>query len=218
MMDCCQSQGIENKFNQRMVARHLKTYQRNGPARYTRILLDALRVAGVEGQTLLDIGGGVGDIPLDLLSAGASHATGVEASTAFIAAASQEAARRGYSDRVTYLHGNFVDLAPTITPAAIVTLDRVICCYHDMPGLVGASAAKAQRLYGLVYPRDTWFARLSASVINSFSRLQRNPFRFFVHRTNAVEAILRNAGLERRFQRNAGFWQVAVYARAIVSQ
>jgi hypothetical protein len=213
-MDCCRSQGIEERFNQRMVSRNLKTYQRKGPARNTRILLDTLRAAGVEGMTLLDIGGGIGAIPLDLLSAGASRATEVEASTAFLAAASDEGARRGYSDRVTYLHGNFVDLAPTIMPAAIVTLDRVICCYHDMPGLVGASAAKAHRLYGLIYPRDTWFARVSASVLNTFFRLQRNPFRFFVHRTSAVEALLRDAGLERHFQRNAGFWQVAVYARA----
>ena len=213
-MDCCRGQGIEERFNQRRVARDLKTYQCKGSAPNTRILRDALRAAGVEGMTLLDIGGGIGAIPLDLLSAGASRATEVEASTAFIAAAREEGARRGYSDRVTYLHGNFVDLAPTIMPAAIVTLDRVICCYHDLPSLVGASAAKAQRLYGLVYPRDIWFTHVTAFVLNLLFRLQRTPFRFFVHRTRAVEALLRDAGLERHFQRTVGFWQVGVYVRA----
>ena len=213
-MDCCQCQGIEGRFNQRGAARSLTTYQRNGPAPNTRILLAALRAAGVEGTTLLDIGGGIGAIPLDLLSAGASHATEVEASTAYLDAAREEGARRRYSDRVTYQHGNFVDLAPTLLPADIVTLDRVICCYPDLRGLVGASAAKAQRLYGLVYPRDTWFAHVTASLLNLFFRLQRDSFRFFIHRTNAVEALLREAGFERHFQRNAGFWQVAVYARA----
>jgi 2-polyprenyl-3-methyl-5-hydroxy-6-metoxy-1,4-benzoquinol methylase len=213
-MDCCECQGIEGFFNQREAARNLKAYLRNGPARSTRILLDALRAAGVEGATLLDIGGGIGAIQLDLLSAGASSATDVDASTAYIAVAREEGARRGYSDRVTYQHGNFVDLAPTIAPADIVTLDRVICCYHDMQGLVGTSAAKARRLYGLVYPRDAWFMRMGGVVINFLLRLQRNPFRFFTHRTRAVEALLREAGLERRFQRDAGVWQVAVYARA----
>jgi len=213
-MDCCRGQGIEERFNQRRVARDLKTYQCKGSAPNTRILRDALRAAGVEGMTLPDIGGGIGAIPLDLLSAGASRATEVEASTAFIAAAREEGARRGYSDRVTYLHGNFVDLAPTIMPAAIVTLDRVICCYHDLPSLVGASAAKAQRLYGLVYPRDIWFTHVTAFVLNLLFRLQRTPFRFFVHRTRAVEALLRDAGLERHFQRTVGFWQVGVYVRA----
>lgn len=213
-MDFCECQGVERMFNPREAARSLKAYQRNGPARTTRILLDALRAAGVEGATLLDIGGGIGAIQLELLSAGATSATDVDASTAYMAAAREEAARRGFSDRMTYEHGNFVDLAPTIAPADIVTLDRVICCYHDMRGLVGASAAKAVRLYGLVYPRDTRFMHAGAIVLNSLMRLTRNPFRFFVHQTSAVEAVVRDAGMERRFQRNAGLWQVVVYARA----
>ena len=212
-MDCCQCRGIEGFFNQRAVAHSLETYQRKGPSRSTRMLLDALRAAGVKGATLLDIGGGIGAIQLELLGAGASSATDVDASSAFIAAARGESARRGYGDRVTYQHGNFVELAPTIAPADIVTLDRVICCYHDMRGLVGTSAAKARRFYGLVYPRDSWITRVFASMANVVFRLQRNPFRIFAHRISDIEALLRDAGLERRFRRNAGIWQVAVYAR-----
>ncbi len=177
------------------------------------MLLDALRAAGVKGATLLDIGGGIGAIQLELLGAGLTSATDVDASTAYLAVARQESARRGYGDRVTYQHGNFVDLAPTIAPADIVTLDRVICCYHDMRGLVGTSAAKARRLYGLVYPRDIWGTRAIFSVANVVLRLRRSPFRVFAHSTSAVEALLHDAGLEQRFRRNAGFWQVAIYAR-----
>lgn len=213
-MDCCQCQGIEGFFNQREADRTLNTYRRKGPARSTRILLDAMRRMGVQGATLLDIGGGIGAIQLGLLSDGAASATDVDASSAYLAAAREEGTRRGYGDRITYQHGNFVDLAPTIEPADIVTLDRVICCYHDMRGLVGASAAKARRLYGLVYPREGWGTSLFFLVVNAVLRLQRNPFRIFAHRTRDVEAVLREAGLERRYRRNAGFWQVAVYARA----
>lgn len=213
-MDCCQCQGIEGFFNRRQAERDLKTYRRKGPARGTRILLDALRAEGVSGATLLDIGGGIGAIQLELLGSGAASATDVDASTAYLATAREEGSRRGYGDRVTYQHGNFVELAPAIAAADIVTLDRVICCYHDMPALVEASASKARRLYGLIYPRDTWYVRAGAAVINLIFRLQRNPFRFFPHRTQAVEAALREAGLARRFHRKAGFWQVAVFARA----
>ena len=35
---------------------------------------------------------------------------------------------------------------------------KVICCYHDMEGLVMLSTWRATRLYSLVYPRDTWDA------------------------------------------------------------
>lgn len=213
-MDCCQCQGIEGLFNRRQAERDLKSFQRKGPARGTRILLDALRAEGVSGATLLDIGGGIGAIQLELLGSGAASATDVDASTAYLATAREESARRGYGDRVTYQHGNFVELAPTVAEADIVTLDRVICCYHDMPALVGASAGKARRLYGLIYPRDSWLVRAGAAAFNLIFRLQRNPYRFFPHRTHAVEEALREAGLARRFHRIAGFWQVAVFARA----
>ena len=213
-MNCCQCQGIEGFFNQREAARRIKAYRRDGPDRSTRVLLDALRAAGVEGATLLDIGGGIGAVQLGLLDAGAASATDVDASSAYIAAAREESVRQGFGDRVNYQHGNFVDLAPDIAPADIVTLDRVICCYHDLRGLVSSSAAKTRRLYGLVYPRDSWLTPLVTSAANLIFRLQRNPFRTFAHHTGDVEVLLHDAGLERRFFGTAGVWQVAVYARS----
>ena len=216
-MNCCQCEGIEGLFNQREAAHRLRVYQRKGPTRSTRMLLDALRAAGIEGATLLDIGGGIGAVQLELLASGAASATDVDASTAYLAAAREESARRGFADRVTYRHGNFVELAPTVAAADVVTLDRVICCYHDMPGLVGASASKAQRLYGLVFPRDNWLARVFVAGANMIFWFQRNPFRLFAHHTRDVEAALRTAGLERRYHRNAGAWQVAVYQRISIA-
>jgi hypothetical protein len=56
---------------------------------------------------------------------------------------------------MSFQYGDFVALAPALSAADVVTLDRVICCYDDMPALVGRSAALAERLYGVVYPRDT---------------------------------------------------------------
>ncbi|MFQ5921206.1 MAG: hypothetical protein ACE5M4_00035 [Anaerolineales bacterium] len=54
----------------------------------------------MEGCTLLDIGGGVGAIQHALLSAGASTATAVEASTAFAKVAEDEARELGWSEQV----------------------------------------------------------------------------------------------------------------------
>jgi magnesium-protoporphyrin O-methyltransferase len=85
--------------------------------------VDALRAEGVDGATLLDIGGGVGVIPLELLSAGLRSATDVDASGEYIAVAHAEAQRRGYDGQITYHHGNFVELAPEIETADIVTIE-----------------------------------------------------------------------------------------------
>jgi hypothetical protein len=114
---------------------------------------------------------------------------------------------------ITYHHGNFVDIADTLAPADIVTLDRVICCYHDMPTLVERSSAKAVRLFGLVYPRDTWWVRAGMRAENALMWLRRSSFRMFAHSSPAVDAIVRRNGFQQRYTRNAGLWQVVVYER-----
>jgi magnesium-protoporphyrin O-methyltransferase len=204
---------METQFDRREAARKLRAYRKSGPARSTRILLDALVAAGVTGRTLLDIGGGIGVIQHELLRAGATRATDVDASNAYVEAAKSEAARQGHGDRVTFHHGDFVALAETIAPADIVTLDRVICCYHDMPALVDRSAAKATQLYGLVYPRDNWWVRAGIHAENTLLWAQRTPFRVFAHHSAEVDAVVRRNGLEPQFTRAAGSWQVVVYAR-----
>lgn len=213
-MKCCnQCDGIERLFNESTARQELEDYRKSGPSRTTRILIDALKAAGIQNMSLIDIGGGVGAIQHELLKAGAQHVTSVDASMAYITAARKEAERLGQADRVTYHHGNFVTLAPEIEAADIVTLDRAICCYPDMEALVGLSSARARQFYGVVFPRDTWLMKLGRQVLNTLFWLQGNPFRFFVHPTQAVEAIINANGLKRQFYHAGIFWQVVVYAR-----
>jgi magnesium-protoporphyrin O-methyltransferase len=209
----CQCQEIESLFDQRLAADQLARMRRRGPLKSTRLLLEALRVHDVQGRTLLDIGGGVGAVHLELLASGAGEADDVDASSAYLESARSEAARLGFEGRVRYHHGNFLDLAAGIPPVDIVTLDRVICCFDDMEGLVSASAAKARRLYGLVYPRDAWWTRLGIGLMNLGHRFWGRRFRVFAHRTAAVESILAAHGLARIALRTAGLWQVAVFDR-----
>jgi len=212
-MTCHQCQGLESLFDNKTAANELKAYRQKGPDKTTGMLIEALKTRGVEAMTLLDIGGGVGAIQHELMKAGVSQATNIDASTAYIEAAKDEAKRQGFADRVSYHHGDFVQLAPDIGAVDIVTLDRAICCYHDMPALVGLSAARASKLYGLVYPRDVWWIKLGISIVNFGSKFLRKDYRFFVHPTGAVEAVLDNNGLKQYFYRRTFFWQVAVYAR-----
>ncbi len=100
------------------------------------MLIDALKTEGVEGATVIDIGGGIGAVQHELLAAGAAHVTSVDASDAYIQTAREESERRGLTGRVTYYHGDFLELAETIPPADIVTLDRVINVYPDWKRLI----------------------------------------------------------------------------------
>ena len=212
-MRCSQCQGIEDLFDQQYVAKELAHYRQKGADKTTRMLVEALQELGVAGLTLLDIGGGVGAVQHALFSAGVQNSTSVDASGAYLNAAREEAGRRGYAERVTYQHGNFVDLAEEVTPADIVTLDRVICCYPDMEQLVGLSAAHSRKLYGLVFPRDDWWVKIVLALQNFYFGLKRSPFRTFSHSTQAVEDLLSRAGLRRRAFRRTLAWQVVVYVR-----
>jgi hypothetical protein len=214
-VECCrQCRAIESMFNTRTAEWELRRYHKRGPVKTTRVLVEALQREGVAGETLLDIGGGIGAIQMALLKGGAQSVTDVDASAGYIQVARSEAEREGYGDQVRYVHGNFLEIADQISPAGVVTLERVICCFPDMPGLVAASSERAGKLYGLVYPRDTWWMRFGAMLGNLLLRLRRPVFHFYVHRSAAVEHLLHEKGLERRFSRNVGFWQVSVYARA----
>jgi magnesium-protoporphyrin O-methyltransferase len=214
-MKCCTVPGcraFENTFDVAYAEKDLAAYRKHGPAKATRLLLQAIRShVDVRGATLLDIGGGVGVIQHELFAAGLGQAVDVDAASAFLAAARREAERRGFADRVMYLHGDFVPLAEAVAPADVVTLDRVICCYADMPGLVGAAAVRARRVLGLVFPRDTWWMRIGAWVVNLFERFQPDPLSFHVHAAEAVDAVAAQHGLALGFHRNAGLWQVRLY-------
>ncbi len=210
-MVCSQCRGIENFFDRREAASKLRRYRKSGPAKSTRILIDAIKEHSVDGKTLLDIGGGVGAVQHELLKAGAAEATSVEASTAYIDAASEEAARQGHVDRLTFHHGDFIDLAPSLQPAHIVALDRVICCYHDVERLVGLSSGLATEVYGLVYPRGNWALKAAFRFFNIVLWLRRSPFRIFIHPDSVIDAAVRSNGLQRRFHRKTLLWQVVVY-------
>lgn len=212
-MPCPNCAGGANVFGDKAARSELKSYRKKGPSKYTRMLIEALRREGVQGLTLLDIGGGVGAISMELLKSGVSAATQVDASPAYVAASTEEATREGVSERFAARQGDFVALAPETPQVGIVTLDKVICCYPDMRALVSQSAAKAHHLYGAIYPRDVWWVRSIGVVGNALLRLFRQPLRLYVHDSASVDSIIREQGLSPRSQRNTAYWQVVVYGR-----
>jgi magnesium-protoporphyrin O-methyltransferase len=204
-----------NFYDEKRAASDLRKYREQGPMPSTRALIEALKAEGVKGATLLDIGGGIGAIQHELLDAGVTHATSVDASAPYLDAARAESERRGDDGRVTYLHGDFIDLAESVPSADIVTLDRVVNVYPDWERLVGLAAARAQRLLGLVYPRDTGMVRLVIVAMNLMLRLQRKPVRAAIRPGDAIERIAREKGLTPHVSRDVGpAWHVAVFRRA----
>ncbi|MGE5802354.1 MAG: class I SAM-dependent methyltransferase [Gemmatimonadota bacterium] len=213
-MTCCGASACESQFDHKRAARELRHYRAHGPAHpTTRALIHLLRRAGVNGRSLLDIGGGIGAIQYDLLEAGATEVTAVDASSAYQQAARAEADRRGVSARIQFRLGDFVALAPQVAAADNVTLDRVVCCYPEMEPLVRLSAEHCGRLYGLSYPRYLWPVRAVVGAENVFRRLLGNPFRSFVHSPVVMDRLLTGLGFKRQSTVRTFAWEIAVYER-----
>jgi hypothetical protein len=211
--ECC-GVDYDEQFNAEEARRDLLQYRASGPDPSTRRLVHALIARGVEGATLLDIGGGIGAVQLELLQAGVASSVDVDASASYLQVAQAEADERGFRDRTRYLHGDFTRLADELEPADIVTLDRVICCYPDARALIGGSASKARRLYGLVHPVDRWWTRLLGALGNLGYRAFRNPYRMHIHRQALIDSLVRAEGLVPVSVRDVRFWRTAIYRRA----
>ena len=89
MMTTTTTRQMASFYNEKLAASQLRKYREKGPILSTQGLIDALKAEGVEGATLL----GIGAIQHELLAAGVSHATSVDASAPYLEAAGEESNR-----------------------------------------------------------------------------------------------------------------------------
>ncbi|HXF83877.1 MAG TPA: class I SAM-dependent methyltransferase [Anaerolineales bacterium] len=208
---CCEI--TDRTFGEAEAEANLKEYRAHGPAQQTKLILEAIRSLGLRDAELLDIGGGVGAIYHELLQDVARTATHVDASSAYLKFAKEEAARRGHLERVNFIHADFTDVAADLPQADVVTLDRVVCCYPDFRGLLNAAASKSRTAIAMTYPREVWYTRIGVTIINFFQKVMRDPFRVFLHPVSEMDAILRKGGFVRISMRRLFVWEMALYQK-----
>lgn len=210
--NCCEMEN--NTFGEDEAKANLKDYRRRGPAKQTKLILEAVRSIGLKQASLLDIGGGIGTIHHELLKDTASEATHVDASSAYLKIAAEEAKRLGHSEQVKFIHADFTDVAADLPQADVVTLDRVVCCYPNMHELLKAASSKCTKAIAMTYPREVWYIKAVITAMNFFQRLRKDPFRVFVHPIDEMEALLNSEGLQRVASRKLFIWEMALYRRA----
>jgi len=212
---CCSTYGniAGAQFDEKIAKRDLDSYHKKGPGPTARLLRDMLVDASAVDGTLLDVGSGIGGLSFDLLERGVDRAIAVDASAAYLAAAAQEATRRDRLRAVQFKHGDFLDLAPTIPPATIVTMDRVICCYPAFESLLKEALGHVERYFAYSYPRDLWYVRAAIAGENAIRRLKRNPFRAFVHPVHRMTQTIEGAGFRLAAHRQTWQWSADVWVR-----
>jgi magnesium-protoporphyrin O-methyltransferase len=212
-MECCaHCQDSGDIFDDANAKKELRKYRKSGLNKKSgRLLVEGLQSLDVEGASVLDIGGGIGTVPFELFEAGASSATLVEASRPFLEVATDEARRRGLSERMETRFGDVVEMADELHQHDIVTLDRVICCYPDMEALVAASTSLAGRFYGVVYPKNLMVAPLFKAFADGYCRLKQMDFRIHFH--EGVDEEIRSHGFEPFYEVTTWLWRVKLYER-----
>jgi magnesium-protoporphyrin O-methyltransferase len=215
MSGCCSpfSDIAGRQFDADKVASEVADYRKNGPGPTTRLLRDGLVQAGLAHGVLLDIGAGLGALTFELIDRGTTRAIAVDASSSYLDAAAQEAARRHQNASIEFVHGDFVDVAATIPTVDVVTLDRVVCCYPHVEPLLSGAIDHATRALALSYPRGSWFARAVMGADNLKRKLKGNPFRTFMHSPTLMERMLHHAGFTLTSRRRTWIWSIDVFVR-----
>lgn len=213
MAGCCDCPGYAWIFDDRYARRRAARYRKRGLDRSARRLVGALDPADVRGATVLEVGGGVGEVSLELLRRGASAATNLELSPNYEAEAARLVDEAGLSGRV---HRRLVDIAAdpsAVEPADVVVLHRVVCCYPDYAALLGAAADHARRRLVFTHPRRNPATRAFVTTQNTVLRLSGRPFRTFTHPPARMLAVLAEHGLHLTAARAGPVWQVAALSR-----
>jgi 2-polyprenyl-3-methyl-5-hydroxy-6-metoxy-1,4-benzoquinol methylase len=204
---CCDPRGCDRFFGARFARRVAARYRKRGLDKTARRMVGFLERESVVGATVLEIGGGVGEIHLELLRRGAERAVSLELSAAYDAEAARLAAAAGVQDRVERRLHDIAVAPDAIEAADVVVLHRVVCCYPDYERLLGAAAAHARRLLVFSHPRRTRLSRLVVGGQNLGLRLTRREFRIFLHPTAAMVGVLREHGLEEAFAERDTVWE-----------
>ena len=207
MSRCCDPREYDVVFTDRYARRTARRLRDSGLDDIAGQMVDFLTKQGLEAASVLEIGGGVGGLQMELLRRGAARATNVELSTAYDAEAAQLLAAAGLRGRVDR---RIVDIAAgsaSVAPADVVVLHRVVCCYPDYRALLGEAADHARRALAFSYPRPHLLTRGQTMLENVGYAVRRQEFRTFVHSPEAMSAVLAEHGLVAVAGARSRMWQ-----------
>ena len=209
MASCCSPRSYGEVFGAKQARRDARRYRKRGLDPTARLMVE--QAGEVDGATVLEVGGGVGAIGIELLKRGASQVTNVELSSEYDEEARQLAREFGLEECIERHTGDFTRNG--VSPADVVALHRVVCCYPDYDELLGAASAHARRALVFSFPRETWWWCLGLRVLNSLMRLRRREFRAYVHPVRNLLAVPADHGFVRTFEHEGHVWRMAAFRR-----
>lgn len=209
MSDCCSPKGYRWIFSEKRAQAEARRYRRRGLDPTSRRIAAFLIQQGIADRTLLEVGGGIGAIQIELLKAGIKRAVNIELTPTYEKAAQALLREAGLLDRAERRVMDFADAGRDVEMADIVIMNRVICCYPDMPKLAGAAADHTREVLVVSFPKERWWTRLVISLGDLALRVARRQFQIFLHSPGEIIATAERRGLKTISNQPSFFWQVA---------
>jgi magnesium-protoporphyrin O-methyltransferase len=137
----------------------------------------------------------------------------VDISRGYVTAARELAQSLGFAERAEHRELDIAQDPGDVPPADIVILNRVICCYPNLPALLLPAAQRTRRLLALVFPREAWWVRFGIRAINFWLWLMRRDFRAFAHPNAEVIRLANANGLRTVLDECSGPWRTMLFER-----
>jgi magnesium-protoporphyrin O-methyltransferase len=119
----------------------------------------------------------------------------------------------GLEDRVERRVMDFAEGTSDVEAADIVIMNRVICCYPDMPRLAGAAADHTREVLVVSFPKERWWTRAGISLGDLALRVARQQFQVFLHPPDKILAAAERHGLKTVSTQTSFFWEFASLRR-----
>src|SRR3954453_24046468 len=191
-----------------------RRYRKRGLDKASRRMVAFLEQRGLEGVTVLEVGGGVGEIQIELLERGAARTINLELLGGYDEEAGRLLRERGLEGRAERRLQDIAVAPESVEPADVVVLHGVVCCYPDYERLLGAAAGHARHTVVFSYPPRNVMSRTWVAGANLVLRLMRREYRTFAHPPRAMLDALERRGLQETFAQHSLVWQVAGLERA----
>lgn len=214
MSACCYPEEYGSFFDAREAGKVVRRYLKRGLTGTGLDLAEGLTHRGIEDKTILEVGGGAGQILADVLRRGARSGLSIDLSPHWEGPAGELLEKLALVDRVERLTGDFVDEAANLPGFDAVILHRVICCYPHWEAMLDAAMSLRPGLIAITMPRERVATKAVIAASNGIQKIRGKNFRVFVHPHQPM--FERMAGYLMVYDRSRPIWRTAVLERTAV--
>ena len=210
-MDSCCKTGYDKTFGMKRAQKEMERYLRKGPKKSTRWLLESIEPRVQHGDTVLDIGGGVGAFIMELQKQGVGTSYYMDISESYSAVFRHEVGKQRIDDSIQIHTGDFTEKHHLIPETDIVALDKVLCCYHDYQQLLSLALQKTRRILAYTIPDDVWWVRYTHQVETWFKTWFTNYLITYIHPVAQLESLVLDQRFHKIYEKSHNGWLTVVY-------